>query len=315
MSINKPLRALLFLFFFILAIKLSLNPLAAYIAQRKLKNIFVDSRVSIGSCQVRPLSSIKFLNVELVREPLYDLKLKEIDIRYSPVSIMKGGIPRVSLRDASAVINTKQEGILIENVSLDTGGRGAADRLSIERIKYNEIKAEDIQSRIALTQGSLSFGAIAGRIMDGKFTGDVSISLTPGFAYTVNLALDGLDIASFIRDAGLKEKFVMTGKFGGSILLKGNGPRISILGGDLLAAQPGGTLTIKDNEYLKSIAEAQKVPVELLVESFNEYQYNIGKLSLKKQGESLILEIALEGTTGKRNLTVVVHDFSWLKPA
>ncbi len=281
MNIKKSLRRLLFLFFFILAIKLSLNPLAIYIAQRQLKNIFVDSRVSIGFCQVRPLSSIKFLNVELVREPLYDFKLKEIGIQYSPGSIIKGRIPRVSLRNGSFVINMKQGGILVE----------------------------DIQGKVTFTRDNLSFGEMAGRIMEGKFSGDANISLTPGFAYTVNLALEGLDIASFIRDARLEEKFVMTGKFGGSIVLKGNRAWISILGGNFSAAQPGGTLTIKDNEYLKSIAEAQKVPVELLVESFNEYQYNIGKLSLKKQGDSLILEIALEGTTGKRNLTVVVHDF------
>ncbi|MCX5713706.1 MAG: YdbH domain-containing protein [Candidatus Omnitrophica bacterium] len=376
-------RLLQFLFFLSLAmpaLNFLLGPLAVCIVKSQLKNVFVGSQVSIGSCKFNPLSSLRFLNIDIAREPLYDFKLGEANIHYSPGSIIRGRILAIDLRKAKVALNLKDDSILairkylklksqkshfsigaldlsgisldvraqdfklkgkvsiaadiigrsvsycdlvidslessgfeLANASLSAGGGTASNRLFIERLQYDKLKISELQSKVVLTSANLTFCAIYGR-MEGRISGDLSMSLEPGFEYMANLNLDGFSIDSFIKEAKLEEKVEMTGRLTGNMSFRGKGARITLLGGGFSAMQPGGTLTIKDNEYLNNIARDSKQPVDLLVESFRNYRYNIGSFMVKKEDNNLILNVSLEGEAGKRELTVVVHDFEWLRP-
>jgi hypothetical protein len=57
------------------------------------------------------------------------------------------------------------------------------------------------------------------------------------------------------------------------------------------------------------MAEATSQPLSLLVENFKNYRYNIGQVGLGAEGSNVILNISLEGEAGKRQLSVVFHDF------
>ena len=50
-------------------------------------------------------------------------------------------------------------------------------------------------------------------------------------------------------------------------------------------------------------------PVDLLVESFKDYRYNVAIMNLSLENNNVMLRISLDGATGKRNLNVVLHDF------
>jgi hypothetical protein len=45
------------------------------------------------------------------------------------------------------------------------------------------------------------------------------------------------------------------------------------------------------------------------VESFKDYHYNTALMKLSFDKGNIILDVALEGEAGKRNLSIVLHDF------
>jgi hypothetical protein len=49
------------------------------------------------------------------------------------------------------------------------------------------------------------------------------------------------------------------------------------------------------------------------VDSFKNYRYNAGVVELSLQGPDLVFDIRLEGDAGKRDLTIVLHDFKLTK--
>jgi hypothetical protein len=102
----------------------------------------------------------------------------------------------------------------------------------------------------------------------------------------------------------------MTGRLSGDLKLKGRGEQIEILQGSFSTLPPGGTLVIMDTKFLERMAHNTRQPLDLLVESFKNYPYNTGLMSLGFENGSVILKIELEGEAGKRNLNVILHDFS-----
>ena len=61
---------------------------------------------------------------------------------------------------------------------------------------------------------------------------------------------------------------------------------------------------------LENMARDTKQPLDLLVESFKDYQYNIGTIKLFLDHNNLTLDIVLDGEAGKRELKIILHDFS-----
>jgi hypothetical protein len=72
-------------------------------------------------------------------------------------------------------------------------------------------------------------------------------------------------------------------------------------------------LIIKDAQVLKNLASNTNQSADLLMENFQNYHYNIGALKLFLDNGNLILDAALDGETGKRDLNIVLHDFSLKK--
>jgi len=122
-----------------------------------------------------------------------------------------------------------------------------------------------------------------------------------------------MKIEQFIRDFKLQEKFFMDGELNGSILLKGKGTDVQVVDGNFTASPKGGMLIIKDARFLENIARRADQPLDLLVESFRNYHYNTGIISLSLKEDDLILGMALDGETGKRDLNITLHDFTLIK--
>ena len=101
----------------------------------------------------------------------------------------------------------------------------------------------------------------------------------------------------------------MSGFLSGELLLNGDRNTIEVLTGDFSTAHIGGTLVINDTRFLENIARNTNQPVDILVESFQNYHYNSGTMKLSKEKDNLILDVALDGELGKRDLTVTLHNF------
>ena len=91
--------------------------------------------------------------------------------------------------------------------------------------------------------------------------------------------------------------------------MAGKGAALAVVDGDLLTYQPGGKLTITDKRFLENLARTSQQPLDIIVESFKNYDYNIGIVKLGMEQGNLVVDVRLEGEAGQRNLSIVVHDF------
>lgn len=86
---------------FVLALAISIKPIIIFISRIALKNVFIGSEVSIGGCVFNPASQISLSNIKIKKDKIYDFEIKEAGIYYRPLSIVKGNIAKLYLKDTS----------------------------------------------------------------------------------------------------------------------------------------------------------------------------------------------------------------------
>ena len=91
--------------------------------------------------------------------------------------------------------------------------------------------------------------------------------------------------------------------------LKGTGLNINAITGDFSTAEEGGMLVIKDDRLLENIASRSQQPLDILMASFKDYDYDTGIMRLYLYEGNLVLDISLDGETGIRDLDIVIHTF------
>ena len=198
-------------------------------------------------------------------------------------------------------------GVSLENGSFGFGSKLNQGKANVQMAKYNKLSITDIRGKIKLEDKTLSLYEISAKILDGEIQGDAKLSLGADFDYQIKLNCVSLDTAGFVREFEMRDKFEMTGKLNGRFELEGRNADIKNLMGDFSALTPGGTLVIKDEKMLENMAKSTKQPVDILVESFKNYHYNTGLMSLGLRDGNIIFKVNLEGEAGKRDLEVVMH--------
>lgn len=254
----------------ILLLILSFKPIILFIAKRQLSKALPGSIVLIGNCNFNRNFSFSLDNIEIHKSHLYDIEIGEAILKY----------PHVFIKDANLSIH------------LNSG----------------RLELQDIQGKARLDGSRLSIDFISGRIFDGIVEGNGSVVLDKHLEYSLNIRYTGIDIGSLINDLNLKEKFTMSGKLNGETSLKGNRLDLKMVKGDISAIDPGGVLTVNDSSFLENLAQSSHQPLDILTESLREYHYNTGIIKLYLQEDNLVLDIALDGEMGKRNLMVTLHN-------
>lgn len=246
--------------------------------------------------------------MELVNLDL-NLRAKEITfkgaatIEFSPVNqtinyldLKIDSLDALGLRliDASLEASKKKEG-----------------KLNIERIQYDKVKIEKIKGRTRFEDKTLSIDSLFAKVFDGEIQGDLSLTIDKDAEYLCHLKFLNLDLADFVDDFNLKERFRVSGRLVGDLTFKGRGAGVKadILSSDFSVVEPGGTLVIKDDSFLKDLAKKSDQSLDIIVESFKDYHYNTGMMKLYLDKGNLVFDIALEGERGKRNLNITLHDF------
>ncbi|KJJ85051.1 hypothetical protein OMAG_001079 [Candidatus Omnitrophus magneticus] len=54
--------------------------------------------------------------------------------------------------------------------------------------------------------------------------------------------------------------------------------------------------------------KTSKQSLDILVEQFKYYRYNVGNIKVLLDGQNINLDIELSGDTGKRVFNIVLHD-------
>ncbi len=201
------------------------------------------------------------------------------------------------------------QGLNLSNLSLQAAQGSSQGSFRIDRMKYNKLTISEIKSQARLSGKELSLSGASAQALDGNIAGSLKLKIDKNASYGAVLKFTNLDIARFIDDFQLQEKFEMTGRLSGNLTLQGKNAEIEILNGEFSTLESGGMLIVKDTKFLENMARNTNQSLDLLVENFKNYHYNIGIIKLSLDNNNLMLGAALDGETGKRNINIVLHDF------
>ena len=257
---------------FILFFSIFSKQIILFFVKKQLANLFRGSAISIRACTFRPFSGLAFYDVEIKDEPIYKLKAKEINIHW------------------------------------DANFGNLRGEVYLEQVQYQRLTIKEIKGSLGLEDKGIVLTPLSMQLLGGEARGSVNFSPSK-LAYQAEFNFSNLDLRELVRDFELAQSFQATGRLGGRIVLSGKGIELKILDGDLSATEAGGTLNITDKAFLENLARYTKQSFDILVESFKNYHYNIGRLNLSLDKGNLVFEAALDGEAGRRNLNIVLHNF------
>lgn len=258
--------------------------------------------LNLGPKGVLRVKSLELSNFSL------DVKAKDFNISgvvSSQLNLIEGIMDYLEIEIDSLDIQS----LNLNNFSFKAAQGSSEGYFGITRIKYNKLSISGIKSEATLSGKELFLENFYAKAFDGNIGGNLKFKIDQDFSYGASLKITNLDIARFIDDFDLKEKFEMTGRLTGDLAFKGKRFYFEILNGKLSSLEPGGMLIIKDPRFLENIARNTNQSLNSLVENFKNYHYSIGDSNLFLDNGNLVLDIVLYGGKGRRELKIVLHDF------
>ncbi len=373
---NRRLIILCVVPIILLAVIISANSIIRNIAIGQLRNVFVQSQVSVGGTSLLPHRQLSLNDIAIKRPGVYEIKVKAAVIQWDIFSIFKPYPLKVHLKGPWIHVNTPKQGIadFTRYLSLKQGGGMPLGRIefsslgldlntedlkakmdlsarvnifaqsldyldlkidnftmlgvelkdaliklplgsesgdfTVKNIKYDKINLDEIKGKLKVEDKTLSLAKVSALLLDGNIQADLKLKADNIPYYWVSLQCLGLNIERLVRDLNLQDKFNMTGRLTGQLTFQGNGAKLEILNGGFSTLQPGGTLVIVDTSFLENMARSSNQPIDLLVESFKNYHYNNAVIQVGFEDGNIVLATNLDGHEGKRQLSVVIHDFN-----
>jgi hypothetical protein len=275
--------------------------------------------VSLDLGQKGILEFVKYLNVgkkasflvNRVRCTHAALNIKSSDLTLEgnasfDVSLMSRLINSVEIR----ITSLKTQNLLVDSLFFKVQQGASTGVYEAKSVKFDKLAISDLKSGVTLNGRIMVFNPLIAKVLSGNIQGNMTFRLGSILAYAMDLDIYDLSLERMVEDFQFAEKFTMRGKLGGKVVVKGSGSTPSVLNGELNAGEQGGNLTITDMAFLENLAKDSKQDVNLIIESFKNYQFSKGDVSLYLAGNNLILEVSFEGAQGKRNLTVALHNFT-----
>ena len=222
--------------------------------------------------------------------PQYEISLASASIRTGSLVLqgIKAHDKKISLEGGEAQVSF---------IPLDINARIAVIRLQKLAIKDVVIDFDEKNG-----------GRLHGSALDGTIEGRFQIDLKRNRAYELDLTLQQLSLPVLVSDLKFADKMSATGKFFGTLAIRGNKLGVESIDGTLSGSEPGGDLVILDEAFLGNIANRMNQPLELVKAGLKEYHYDSGQARLLKNGHDLGLELSLDGPKGKRRLNTVFHE-------
>jgi len=313
------------------------KPILRPIINKELQKIFKES--SVADFRLTK-DFIEFQGVKIREKNSYDVKIEKVRVYYKLRSILKKKIEKIEAFNANLDFN--KPGIKIKAIasiqvdipakiidyvklnisSLDTNlfqaegiilnaaqGRDTGE-FYIKAVNYNKLKIGDVSGKAGLKRNIFNINPMLVSFLNGNVKGEFNISLDEKMNYNLRLNSQSLEIKKFVDDMKLNEKFDMTGRLEGTFSMSGMGQEIKEIKGDFHTDSSGGILIINDKTFLENVAKQSNQPLDIIVESFRNYNYNKGTVKLSAETGNLVLDLKLEGASGKRNLQVVLHNFN-----
>lgn len=200
-------------------------------------------------------------------------------------------------------------GVVLENGRIRGAPPDCEAEVSVDKISYKDFNLTDANGVICQDGSAFYLNSMTANLFNGMVRGDIALTSIDGGAFTISLNCAGLELEAFVEDFKLGDKVSISGKLGGDISINGKSFMVTGVTGGFLTEPPGGTLVIKDTRFMENMAERAGQSADLMMETFSNYRYTIGEMAVSLEGSDLLLDAALEGDAGKRELSVVIHDF------
>jgi len=257
----------------ILISALLIKPIIILCVKEQIKKAVGADRVFIRDCRLQSFHSIFFYDIQIHRQNDFDITVKEFSVGFDPWSMMVGGV------------------------------------LLIDKIRWGNLVIYKIKSIVRMDKQKVFFKPLSGQMLNGLIDGDINVTIEKEPEYTARFNFKNLDLADFANAFNLNERAQIQGLLNGSLVLNGRGKNFKILNGHFSSGRQGGNVIIKDTQSLKHFVTQSNQSAELLMESLKNYHYNVGDIELSMDQGTVVLEIALNGETGKRNFQIRLHNF------
>ena len=312
------------------------KPILLSKVQEELRKIFKES--SIQGIKITP-DYAEFQNIK-IKEKMFDADIKKARVYYDLRSILNKKINKAEAIDADLnfykddikikakaslqldmatntidyiklnVSSCKTNLFEMQGLSLNASHGQDTGEFYIKGVNYNKLKLADVMGKSELKGKLLLISPLLVSFLGGNVKGEFSITLDENMDYSLRLNTQGMEIKRFMDDMELNDKFDMTGRLAGAFYLSGKGHDIKDMKGDFSTDAQGGILVIKDKAFLENVAKQSNQPLDILVESFRNYNYNNGIITIGMESGNLVMNLKLDGEAGKRNLSVVLHEFT-----
>ena len=259
------------------------------IAVREIKSAFPGYDVSVGSVEIRNADMFALLDIRAKKGDTLLYRIKSVEINFSPLSLFTRTVPKITIKNGSLEFNSP-------------------DKKLKEIIEYPAPKPGKGFIARSVVISNLT---VAVNTADWRFTAETGGNLTLGkeITYKVDINMNDFNLAFLPKGLDAAEKMDIKGKMTGSLFLRGENMKITEIKGDFSTTPPGGKLVIKDEEFLKKLAENTKQPLSVIEEGFKNYDFTEGTLRVSRNADSILLHIMLDGAKGKRDITVALYNF------
>ena len=293
------MRRELVVFAVILAVLLALGlfgrSLVVNTAIGQIKSAFPGYAVSIGSAEFRGADTIAITGIDIKKDDTLHYRIRELGIKFSPLSLFTRIIPKVTVKDGSLEFKSTDKKLSdIIEYPVPKPGKGFVVRSLIVTNTTVVLNTADWKI-VSLFDGNM------------EMRGDIT--------YNAAVTLSDLNLAVLSKGLNAEEKVDLSGHLAGNLSLEGKNLKIAAVKGDFSTVEiepsigPGGKLVIKDEEFLKKLAENTKQPLSIIEEGFKYYEFTKGTLQVSRNADSILFHIILDGAKGKRDLTVALHGF------
>ncbi len=327
--------------FLLAGIALAAKPLVRALAQRAVKKYLAADTISIQTVEFPRFNEVCLFDITAQKNGVFSLKLRQVNVRLRLKSNISAGfsrkvfLPQVECIDADVNIVHKDlklaglfsfnvdlfqekiytlylnissfdyQALHFENALLWVVRGNERGNFTVDKVAYGKASVTQVQSLARFENQDLLFDDLSAKFLGGHIRGNIAVKPDILPQYQAKLQLSGLDLSRFVDEFELANKFMITGKLGGNIVLQGQGAVVKVLGGDLFADAFGGRLMIKDVSFLDHIA--YRASLETVVESLQDYYYNAGSVKLSLHDGDLLADIHLDGKQGKRDFNIVLH--------
>lgn len=222
---------------------------------------------------------------------------------FFPVILQKN----VTLKNDGQVYFTAQEVSFKASLPLiiqgSLGNLWVKDVTLIDKFKFQEIK-----SVLRVGWKKITLDALSADSLGGKIIGRIELDFHDSISCAAVFNVKNVIFQRIMETLEITERADLTGIGSGLITVEVKRGALAGLQGHITASPEGGTLIINDKKWLQQIADYARQDINVIVENFKNYRYNVGTFNIQLKDANIVLESHFSGEAGKRDLVVVLHD-------